>query len=188
MSSRIVDVGVVYKGWATISIATVEMENGRRFERLMEDHGRGVCVLPYDPERKVAMLVRQFRAPVCATIARGDLQEVVAGLTDGEAPDRAVRREAFEETGLHLHALDHVATVWTMPGISTEQMDMFLARYREFDRVGRGGGNASEHENITLEEIPLLALAAAADAGGIDDMKSFALVQTLRLREPNLFR
>jgi nudix-type nucleoside diphosphatase (YffH/AdpP family) len=155
---------------------------------MMEDHGRGVCVLPYNPERKVAMLVRQFRAPVCATTGQTDLLEAVAGLAEGEAPARAITREAFEEAGLHIRSLVHVATVWTMPGISTERMDMFLAVYRDADRVGRGGGKENEHENISIEEVDLAALAAAADAGLLEDMKTLTLVQTLRLREPDLFR
>lgn len=188
MTAKILDTRTVYKGWSTISIARVLGPNGQIFERLMEDHGRAVCVLPYDPERKLAMLVRQFRAPVCATAAQTDLREAVAGLADGEAGERAVLREAFEETGLRLGNLDRVATVWTMPGISTERMDLFLAVYGESDRVGQGGGEAGEHENIVAEEIPLAELAAAADKGGIDDMKTLALVQTLRLRNGSLFR
>ena len=69
MPAKIVDVRTVYKGWATISIATVERD-GLTFERLMEDHGPGVCVLPGDRERKVVMFVRQFRAPVAVAGAR----------------------------------------------------------------------------------------------------------------------
>jgi nudix-type nucleoside diphosphatase (YffH/AdpP family) len=187
MSPKILHVRPVYEGWAKVSIATVTDAKGRSFERLMEDHGRGVCVLPYDPARKIAMLVRQFRAPVFATTAQTELLEAVAGLSDGEPPDEAILREAFEETGLRLRNLEHVATVWTMPGISTERMDLFLARYTEEDRVGRGGGQACEHEDISVVEMPLSALAAAADDGRIEDMKTLALAQTLRLRQPKLF-
>jgi nudix-type nucleoside diphosphatase (YffH/AdpP family) len=153
----------------------------------MEDHGRGVCLLPYDPVRRLAMLVRQFRAPVFTVAGQTELREAVAGLTDGEPPEKAMLREAFEETGLRLRKLDHVATVWTMPGISTERMDLFLAPYEAADRSGRGGGNAGEHEVITIEELPLSELAAMADRGRIEDMKTLCLAQTLRLRRPELF-
>jgi nudix-type nucleoside diphosphatase (YffH/AdpP family) len=187
VAPKVVKVRPVYEGWATVSIATVQGDRGGTFERLMEDHGSGVCVLPYDAGRAVAILVRQFRAPVFTTSGRTELLEAVAGLTDGEAPEKAMLREAFEETGLRLRNLDHVATVWTMPGISTERMDLFLARYQAEDRMGRGGGNAGEHENITIDELALSALAAMADEGRIEDMKTFCLVQTLRLREPKLF-
>jgi nudix-type nucleoside diphosphatase (YffH/AdpP family) len=185
---KIVSQRPVYEGWAKVSIATVESDEGDVFERLMEDHGRGVCLLAFDPSRRLAVLVRQFRAPVFATTGRTELLEAVAGLTDGEPPERAMLREAFEETGLRLQRLDHVATVWTMPGISTERMDLYLASYDASDRAGRGGGNAGENERIIVEEIALSALATMADKGGIEDMKTLCLVQTLRLRQPELFR
>jgi nudix-type nucleoside diphosphatase (YffH/AdpP family) len=185
---KIVNVRPVYEGWATVSIATVQGDTGGTFERLMEDHGRGVCALPFDPVRRLAVLVRQFRAPVFAMTGRTELREAVAGLTDGEPPESAMLREAFEETGFRLQKLDHVATVWTMPGISTERMDLYLACYEASDRAGRGGGNAGEHEEIVVEELSLTALAAMADDGSIEDMKTLCLIQTLRLREPELFR
>jgi nudix-type nucleoside diphosphatase (YffH/AdpP family) len=187
MPPRIVNVRRVYKGWATISIATVERD-GQTFERLMEDHGPGVCVLPVDRERRVAMLVRQFRAPVAVTSGRTDLIECPAGLVDpNEDPEHAIRRETLEETGLQLPDVQPVATVWTMPGISTERMHLFLASYGAEDRKGVGGGHASEHENISTVEVPLADLAAMADGGRVADMKTLLLIQTLRLREPELF-
>jgi len=36
-------------------------------------------------------------------------------------------------------------------------------------------------------ELPLAELAARADEGRLDDMKTMLLVQTLRLRRPDLF-
>jgi nudix-type nucleoside diphosphatase (YffH/AdpP family) len=186
MPPRILNVRPVYKGWATISIATVE-HDGENFERLMEDHGPGVCVLPVDRERKVAMLVRQFRAPVAVTSDDSDLLECPAGLSGNEDAEQAIRREAMEETGLQLGNTEHVATVWTMPGISTERMHLFLGAYSVGDRQGKGGGEASEHENITSLEVPLGELARMADQGRIADMKTLLLIQTLRLREPALF-
>ena len=153
----------------------------------MEDHGRSVCVLPFDRERKVATLVRQFRAPVYVTNGETDLLECPAGLADDQPADEAIRRESFEETGLCLNDVQHVATVWTMPGVSTERMHLFFGSYRAGDRSGAGGGEASEHENIVTEEISLSQLAEMAEDGRVDDMKTLLLIQTLRLREPKLF-
>lgn len=187
MPASIVNVRQVYKGWAKISIAIVERE-GQTFERLMEDHGPGVCVLPVDRQRKVATLVRQFRAPVAVTSGENSLVECPAGLVDGkEDPEHAINRELMEETGLQTTNVQHVASVWTMPGISTERMHLFFAFYGAEDRKGKGGGHASEHENITTEEVPLPQLAAMADGGCIADMKTLLLIQTLRLRAPQLF-
>jgi nudix-type nucleoside diphosphatase (YffH/AdpP family) len=187
MMPEILNVKTVFKGWATLKVATIRFAGEQVAERLIEDHGRAVCVLPYDAQRRTAMLVRQFRAPVYTTVGQADLLEAIAGLLEDESPADAAAREAFEETGLKLHLMDHVATVWTMPGISAERMDLFLARYTETDRVGPGGGHASENENITVVELPLAELAAMADGGLLDDMKTLALLQTLRLREQKLF-
>jgi hypothetical protein len=73
------------------------------------------------------------------------------------------------------------------PGVSTERMDLYLAAYDEGDRTGSGGGLAEEHENITTIEMPLAELAALADSGKLNDAKSLLLVQTLRLKRPDLF-
>jgi nudix-type nucleoside diphosphatase (YffH/AdpP family) len=188
MSAQIVSVGTIYEGWSQLSRASVRLADGQTVERLIENHGNSVCVLPYDPERGVATFVRQFRAPVFATIAAIDLLEAPAGLTDGEPPETAAAREAIEETGLRLRTLQPAGRFWTMPGLSTERMDLFLARYSEKDRMASGGGHPEESENIAVLEIPLQDVAAMADDGRIEDMKTFALIQTLRLREPGLFR
>ena len=99
MPPRILNVRTAYKGWATISLASIQGEDGDTYERLMEDHGRAVCVLPFDRERRMAMLVRQFRAPVCVTSGKSELLECPAGLADDQPDGEAVRRELVEETG-----------------------------------------------------------------------------------------
>ncbi len=66
-------------------------------------------------------------------------------------------------------------------------MDLFLARYSKADRVGAGGGLASENENITVEEISLDELWARAQAGQIADMKTLTLILLLHARHPELF-
>jgi nudix-type nucleoside diphosphatase (YffH/AdpP family) len=177
----------VHDGWAKYSVLSVRLPDGEIAKRELEEHGPAVTVLPYDPERRTAMLVSQFRVPVLAAAGEHALMETIAGMIDGEAPDDAARREALEETGLKLGALEPVALLWTMPGLSTERMHLYLAPYSRANRVGDGGGAKGEHEDITVMELPLRELAAMADAGTLADMKTFALVQTLRLRKPELF-
>jgi nudix-type nucleoside diphosphatase (YffH/AdpP family) len=185
--TRIVETKTVFEGFSRLLIATVELPDGQRIKREIEDHGRAVCVLPYDPERRTAILVRQFRAPAALADGREHMLEAVAGSVEDEDIDACVYREAMEEAGLKLRALEHLGTAWSMPGISTEQMDLYLAAYSEADRVGLGGGVEDEHEGITVIELPLAELAAMADACQIIDMKTLAVVQTLRLRKPELF-
>ena len=91
----------------------------------------------------------------------------------------------MEEVGVRLASLDLVSSAWSMPGISAERMDLFLGVYAAADRTGVGGG--IDDEGIEVVEMPLSELAAMADAGTLNDMKTLVLVQTLRLRRPELF-
>jgi len=184
---EILDQTIVHEGWAKYSVLRIRLADGQIVKRELEEHGPAVTVLPYDPERRTAILVCQFRAPVLVAAGETASVEAVAGLTDGDAPEEAARREVLEETGVQLTALELVSCLWTMPGLSTERMHLYLAPYTGSDRVGEGGGAPGEHENITVLELPLRELAAKADAGALADLKTFALVQTLRLRRPELF-
>ncbi len=188
MTIAIEKLETLYQGWNSFAIATIRLQSGQRITRMIEDHGRAACVLPYDPQRRVALLVRQFRAPVFMQTGAPDLLEAVAGLIEDDDGAACARREAMEEAGLLLRTLEPVAAVWSIPGSSTEHIDLFLAPYYgAADRVGEGGGLAHEHENIVVVEMPLAELARLADAGGLADLKTLALVQTLRLRRPELF-
>ncbi|MBX9930494.1 MAG: NUDIX hydrolase [Methylobacterium sp.] len=178
---------IVHDGWSRFLVADITLADGSRIKREIEDHGRAVAVLPYDPDRKVALLVEQFRPPAFLASGITSLIEVPAGLLDENDPEEGAKREASEEVGVTLGALEHVGTVWSMPGISTEQMDLYLGPYRAKDRHGSGGGLAEEQENIIVREIELATLAAMSDAGELTDMKTLTLLLALRLRHPELF-
>ena len=187
MAARIGGVRLVHDGWARYLVAEVMQEDGTRITREMEDHGRAVAVLPYDPDRRVATLVSQFRAPVLYSNGPPIHLEAPAGLLDEGAPEDEARREALEETGLRLGRLDFVASAWSMPGISTARMDLFLAAYSAADQTGAGGGFAAEGEAVAVHEIPLPELAAMSRRGALTDMKSLTLLFALQLRRPDLF-
>ena len=146
-----------------------------------------MAVLPYDAERRVALVARQFRAPVFAMSGETILEEACAGMIDSGDAQATARREAHEELGVRLGVLEWVARVWPGPGVGAERQTLFLARYGASDRHGDGGGLASENEGILVVERPLDELAADADAGRIADAKLLTLVMALRLRRPALF-
>lgn len=188
MPHEIIALEQVHQGWAKLFVATVRLPDGRTMKREIEDHGEAVTVLPYDPQRRTAMVIRQFRAPPFHVAGEETTLEAPAGILDEDDPQACARREAMEEIGLRLATLEPVAVAWGMPGVSTERAHLFLAPYSEADRVGEGGGLKEEHEDIKICEMTLDTLAAEADRGGVADLKLLALVQTLRLRRPDLFR
>jgi nudix-type nucleoside diphosphatase (YffH/AdpP family) len=187
VATEIAALDLRHERWARMFVATVRLPDGGTALRDIEDHGQAVAVLPYDGERRVALLIRQFRAPPFHAAGEAETLETPAGRLDESDPAACARREAMEEAGLRLGALEPVVLAWTMPALSTERAHLFLAPFRAADRVAPGGGLASEHENIAVVETPLAELAAMADAGALTELKLFALVQTLRLRKPELF-
>lgn len=188
MPTEIIDVKTLHHGWSRLLKLKIRPANGQVIERELEDHGAAVAVLPYDPERRTAILVRQLRAPVFFAAGEDTMLEAVAGLLEEDDPAECARREATEEAGLRLQQLERVTTAWTMPGISTERMHLYFAHYRSEDRRGAadeyGGGDG---EFTAVVEVPLADLARQADAGELTDLKTLFLVQTLRLRQPQLF-
>ena len=57
-------VETVYQGYVTLLSATFSGPDGETFQREIEHHGRAACVLPYDPDRRTALMVNLPRAPV----------------------------------------------------------------------------------------------------------------------------
>lgn len=178
---------VVSSGYLSVQQLQIRLTDGAVVWREVESHGNAAAVLPFDAARHCALVVRQFRAPVFDASGATMLEEACAGMIGRESPERAARREASEELGVTLATLEHVADVWTSPGVSTERQSLFLAPYTRTDLTGEGGGARGEHEGITVVELPLATLARRSEERLIADPKLLLLVLTLRCRRPDLF-
>lgn len=185
MPVEIVRTRTAHEGWTRLLVATIRLETGDEIQREVEDHGDAVAVLPYDPERRRALLIRQLRAPVLFAGGPPAILEAPAGQLDEDDPEDCARREAHEEVGLRLGALEYVAAPYASPGLSTERISLYLAPYTAADRVAEGGGDSSEQ--IAVVEVALGELDAMLEGGAFADLKTVALVQALRLRHPDLF-
>lgn len=185
--AEIIDTELRHSRWSKLLVARIRLPDGQVTQRDIEDHGEAAVVLPYDPERRVALLLRQFRTPPLYAAGDGMVLEPAAGRLDEADPEICARREAMEELGLRLTRLEPVVRCWTLPALSTERAWLYLAPYGAADRVAAGGGLAEEHEEITVLEMPLVQLAQMADAGELPELKLLVLVQSLRLRRPELF-
>jgi nudix-type nucleoside diphosphatase (YffH/AdpP family) len=187
MKPEILERQIAHAGYITVERLRMRLTDGAEVSREVERHGDAAAVLPYDVERRSALVVRLFRAPVLVASGEEMSEEACAGMIENEDADTTARREAYEELGVDLPSLEFVARVWSSPGVSTERQSLFLAPYRSADRISDGGGVEGESEGITVVERLLAELAADVDQGRIADGKLLTLVLALRLRRPDLF-
>ncbi len=156
----------------------------------IESHGHASAVLPYDPVARAGVLVRQLRLPQALQGADPMSLEIIAGLldVDGEGPGAVARREAMEEAGLDLVALQPIGAFRPSPGLVSEKVWLYLA---EIDlataRVAAGGGLDHEGEDLEVVVMPLADLARLVDEGADLDLKTAYAVQVLRAKRPDLF-
>ena len=132
--------------------------------------GDAVTVLPYDARRDRVLLIEQFRM---GPFGRGDAHpwqlEAIAGRIDtGETPEEAARREAVEEAGLVLGALEKVAEYYPTPGAVTEYLYSYVALCDLPDGVAGVFGAAEEAEDIKghlLDFDRLVEVMASGEIG-----------------------
>lgn len=187
-TARISTSQTVYADWLQVFRVTLTQAGQSLGVRHVEDHGDAAVVLPFDAARRVATVISMPRSSLLHRGENMRILECPAGLIDpGETPEQAARREAFEEVGLRLDALELVVDCWTMPGVSTERSCLYVAPYSLADRGGPGGGLADENEMIESYEISLADLRDAALRGQIPDLKLLVLVLYLMATRPLLF-
>jgi nudix-type nucleoside diphosphatase (YffH/AdpP family) len=187
MKPKILTRETVYRGYLTVERLQVRLADGAEVWLEVEEHGEAAVVLPYDPDRRCALVAHLFRVAVFDRTGQEALEEACAGMIGDEDAETAARREAYEELGVDLKSLEFIGRFWASPGVSSERHSMFLAPYGAADRIGEGGGVAGEHEGIIVVERTLAGLAVDVDQGRIADGKLVTLLLALRRRKPELF-
>ncbi|MBL0406390.1 NUDIX domain-containing protein [Microvirga aerilata] len=179
-------VEVLSDDWATLKKYTFDYRRRdgslERQVRQTYDRGHGAVILPYDPERGTVLLVRQFRLPAYVSGHSEPLVEACAGLLDRDDPETCIRREAEEELGYRLRHIEKVFHAFMSPGSVTERLMFFLGRYSPDDRIGQGGGDRHEGEDIEVLEIALDEALGMIDQGRIVDGKTIMLLQHIKLK------
>jgi nudix-type nucleoside diphosphatase (YffH/AdpP family) len=183
---QIRSVEVLSDDWAVLKKVTFDYRRRdgslERQVRQTYDRGNGAVILPYDPERGTVLLVRQFRLPAYVSGHVEPLIEACAGLLDKDDPETCIRREAEEELGYRLRDTEPVFHIFMSPGSVTERLMFFVARYSPEDRIGLGGGDAHEGEDIEVLEITLDEALVMVDQGKIIDGKTIMLLQHIKLK------
>ena len=187
---------------ADVAIAGREVlaEGFRRYERLRVRRGGenvprpldvlrtgpAAAVLPIDPGRDEVVLLRQFRLAAHLANGRGNLVEIVAGHVEAdEQPAEAARRECVEEIGVAPGLLVELFTYLTSPGMSDEEITLFLGVV-DASGVPERAGAAAEHEETVPMRVPIDAALAALAAGTVRNGPLIIALQWLALNRGRL--
>ncbi|WJR80174.1 GDP-mannose pyrophosphatase [Bradyrhizobium sp. NP1] len=185
---RVKDVRLLSDNHYTLKTTTFEWRraNGewQTQHRETYDRGNGATLLAYSLEKRTVVLVKQFRYPAYVNGHDGLLIEAAAGLLDNAEPEARIRAEAEEETGYRLREVRKVFEAFMSPGAVTEKLHFFVAEYDPSMKIGSGGGNPDEGEDIEVLELAIDEAMAMIEGGRIVDAKTIMLLQYAAL---NLF-
>jgi GDP-mannose pyrophosphatase NudK len=178
-AARVISDAVLATGRFDLTRTAIEVDESDGSTRTLNHdvyrHGKAAAVLLIDPQRRVVLLVKQFRAG--AYLCDGALAtiEACAGMLDGDPPQVCAIREAREETGVVICDPVHAFDAYMSPGGMTEKIACFVGTYAEANRTGEGGG-VDDDEHIEVLEIPFDEALAMIESGAIADSKTIALI------------
>lgn len=148
--------------------------------------GKVVAVLPVDPARNEIVLIRQFRLPAHLANDRGDLIEIVAGRAEpNETLIDAARRECAEEIGVVPIALVELFSYLTTPGITDEEVTVFLAAV-DAARVPERSGAVVEGEQIVTIRVSIDEAIAALNKNAMHNGPLLIALQWLALNRARI--
>ncbi len=151
--------------------------------RLNLNRGQAVAVLIYLKDKDSFVLIRQFRFAVFEDGQPGWIDEIVAGVVDEESPEACARRECLEEAGYELEEMEHIATIYTSPGITTEKVHLYLGITDSSKKTEDGGGVESENEDIQIVEWARKVALQKLLNKEIEDGKTILALQYFFLKE-----
>jgi nudix-type nucleoside diphosphatase (YffH/AdpP family) len=151
--------------------------------RLNLERGQAVAVLIYIRDRDSFIFVRQFRYAVYAAGESGWLDEIVAGVMEGDDPLDCAKRECIEETGYVIDEFVKIGFIYPTPGITTERIHLYIGYCNSDSRQYSGGGLDAENEDILVLEIPRTKAIQKLKNGEFTDGKTITALQHFLLNE-----
>ena len=133
----------------------MQLPSGRIATREVVEHPGAVAIVAITRDDKV-LLLRQAHHPI---------QRVLLGLPagtlePGESLEACARRELTEETGYRAGTVTQIASYFTSPGYTSEQLTIFLAEDCEF-----ADGEIDPDELISVSPIGLSEIPAMVVPG-----------------------
>ncbi len=137
-------------------------------------------VLLYNDRQQKFALIEQFRIGALDDLESPWQLEVIAGVLDGdESPEDCIRREALEESGCEMQALQQLFSFYPSAGACSEIFHLFVA---EADLPEQGGvhGMPDEGENIQLHILDYADLPALFQAKRLKNAPVIMALQWLQ--------
>jgi ADP-ribose pyrophosphatase len=151
---------------ASVVRATIEAPDGTTFDRDVWRGKRVVAMVPLLDDGRSALLIRQYRAAIDAT-----LLEIPAGLcdVDGEELAATAQRELAEEVGKRAGRLEVLAGMHPAAGFTDQYVTIYLAtELVDADHTPEG----PEEIHATLEALALADVEAMVADGRLTDAKT----------------
>lgn len=155
-------------------------------ERELFERGHAVAALLYDPRRDVVVMLEQFRIGALEVEGGPWLLEIVAGMIEqDEHPEEVVRREALEEAGCMIQALEFICEYLVSPGGTSERITLYCARV---DAAGVGGvhGLSEEDEDIRVQSVAFDEVWRWFERGIINSASPIIALQWLAMHRDRL--
>lgn len=141
--------------WIHVRVDRVQLPSGRVATREVVEHPGAVAIVAVTRDDHV-LLLRQAHHPI---------QRVLSGLPagtlePGESPEACARRELTEETGYAAGTISQIASYFTSPGYTSEQLTIFLAEACTF-----ADGSIDPDELIAVTPTPLSEVPSLVQPG-----------------------
>jgi ADP-ribose pyrophosphatase len=158
------------------------------------ERGHAVAIILYDPEKDVLVMIKQFRPGAYAALSGPPPQvtfspwliEWVAGIIDpGETAENVARREAMEEAGCEVGAMEFVQLILATPGCSSETIAFYAGQVRAPETGGIHGLDY-EHEDIRVILVSPTEAFQWLDEGRIINASTVVGLQWFRVHHQTL--
>lgn len=188
---QIVSKETVYKGHFELQKITFRhklfsggMSNNVVRELLIK--GEAAALIAYDPILDNVILIEQVRIGAYDNKQKKSpwLLELVAGMVDkgNEEPAEVAIREAQEEAGLEVKAVQHALSVWDSPGGQLERLHIFLGLIDSSNvKSGNIHGLEEENEDILVHVVSREQAYQWVEDGTIDNVITVIGLQWLQL-------
>jgi ADP-ribose pyrophosphatase len=149
---------------------------------------RAAAAILYDPHRDQVVMVEQFRIGALEEGRRAWTLEPVGGIiANGEDPAAVVRREALEEAGCEIGALDTIGTYHVSPGTAADKVSLFCGCVSAARANGIHGLH-EEDEETRVVVIPFSRAVSELFNGRVDSSSAIVGIQWLAMNRKRLRR